>query len=131
MKETNRYADFWKRLLAHNIDLLPILFLFYVITIFFPSPEYDYLIVGSVYFGYYILFESSKLRATPGKLLIKIRIVNDDKSRSSIIQVTLRNLSKVLSLLICFGGFIMIFFDKKNRALHDYIGGTVVLFDEE
>ncbi|WP_420316589.1 RDD family protein [Ekhidna sp.] len=131
MNKTIKYADFWTRLLAHNIDLLPILMLFYAATWVIEPSRYDYLLLTSIYFGYYIIFESSKYRATPGKILTKIKIANSDYKKASLLKVVLRNISKFLSLLICFSGFVLIFFDGKRRALHDYIGGTLVLFDED
>lgn len=71
------------------------------------------------------------MQATPGKKWAKIHVGNAKNGSSNIIQSIIRNLSKIISLLLFFGGFIMIFFNTERRALHDYIGGTVVLFDED
>lgn len=131
MEGITKYAGFWPRLLAHNIDLLPILILFYGVSFIIPRSDYDYLIIGAIYFGYHILFEASNLHATPGKKWAKIHVSNAKNGSSNIMQSLIRNLSKILSLLLFFGGFIMIFFNTERRALHDYIGGTVVLFDED
>jgi len=130
LKATTKYAGFWPRLLAHNIDLLPILFLFYGVSFIVPRSHYDYLIIGAIYFGYHILFEASSMRGTPGKRWVKIHVTSVGGHSPQVIQSTIRNLSKLLSLLFFFGGFMMIFFNTERRALHDYIGGTVVLFDE-
>ena len=131
MERISKYAGFWPRLLAHNIDLLPILVLFYGVSFIVPRSDYDYLIISAIYFGYHILFEASSMQATPGKKWTKIHVINAKNGSSNIIQSIIRNLSKILSLLLFFGGFIMIFFNTERRALHDYIGGTVVLFDED
>lgn len=126
-----RYAGFWSRLLAHNIDLLPILILYYLISFIIPRSDYDYLFIAGIYFSYHILFELSPLQATPGKKWTKIKVVNDRGQRINIFQAVIRNTSKILSLVLLFGGFIAILFSSKRKGLHDYIGGTLVLFDEE
>jgi len=126
-----KYAQFWQRLLAHNIDLLPIIGLFYVATLLVPTPDHDYLLMGIIYMTYHIAFEISGWRATPGKRMTKIHVGFDQSKLPKFLSSSLRNLSKILSLIIFFGGFLLIIFDRRNRGLHDYIGGTLVLFDEE
>ena len=131
MKGITKYAGFWPRLLAHNIDLLPILLLFYGMSFLISNSDYDYLIISGIYFGYYIFFEASGMQATPGKRWANIHVDSLKPDSSRFIQSLIRNISKVLSLLLFFGGFVLIFFNSERRALHDYIGGTVVLFDED
>ena len=125
------YAGFWPRLLAHNIDLLPILVLSYLISPLIQSPNHDYLILGLVYFIYQIVFELSPMKATPGKRLAHLHAESTKKTSFPILAIVGRNLGKIPSLILFFGGFILIFFDPRRRGLHDYIGGTVVLFDED
>ena len=124
-----RYASFYQRLLAHNIDLVPILSLFYLITTLTNS-KFDIIIMGSIYTFYNIAFELSDLKATPGKRWNKIS-VESDSSRPQIWSIILRNFLKPLSLILFFSGFIMIFFNPKRQGLHDYIAGTIILFDQE
>ena len=131
MKGITKYAGFWPRLLAHNIDLLPILLLFYGMSFLISNSDYDYLIISGIYFGYHILFEASNMQATPGKKWAKIHVDVLKPNSPRIMRALIRNFSKILSLLLFFGGFILIFFNSERRALHDYIGGTVVLFDED
>ncbi|MEP5105710.1 MAG: RDD family protein [Ekhidna sp.] len=125
-----KYAGFWPRLLAHNIDLLPILLLFYLFSFIVPRTDFDYLMIGGIYFGYHILFEWM-WQATPGKRWAKIKVKTVQNSRVHFFQCVLRNLAKIISLIIFFGGFVMIFFNRQKRGLHDIIGGTLVLFDED
>ncbi len=132
MVELNhKYAGFWPRLLAHNVDLLPILLLYYLASLIIPKSNYDYLFITGIYFFYNILFEISPWSATPGKKWVKIRVASNDEKPLSFIQAVIRNFSKIISLLLLFGGFIAIIFTPKKKALHDYIGGTLVLFDED
>ncbi|MEQ9402827.1 MAG: RDD family protein [Cyclobacteriaceae bacterium] len=125
-----RYAGFSQRLLAHNIDLIPILLLLYGSSFVIPKLGYDWLIFLSIYLSYHIGFELSVWRATPGKKWAKIH-VEPEKKEEQIIQPILRNLTKILSLILFFGGFILIIFSERKKALHDYLAGTVVLFDED
>lgn len=124
------YPDFYKRLLAHNIDLLPVLGLFYL-TSQLASKEYDWILFIVIYMGYNSALEASKLQATLGKKWTKIKVVNEDGTKASFGKIILRNFLKILSLLLVFGGFFLIFFNKKRKALHDYITGTLVVFVEE
>lgn len=80
---------------------------------------------------YYIAFESSNWNATPGKRWSKLKVLGNEKSKPKFYQSALRNLFKIVSLLFFFGGFIMIIFTTKRQGLHDFIGGTMVLFDED
>jgi len=123
-----RYASFYQRLLAHNIDLVPVLGLFYLTT-FLTDLKSDMITMGGVYVLYNTFFELSGLSATPGKKWSKISVANDS-SRSRVLNVILRNFLKPLSLMLFFSGFVMIFFHSKRQGLHDYISGTIVLSDE-
>lgn len=73
----------------------------------------------------------STWKATPGKKWTKLQIVQADQKSPSWSSIILRNVSKLLSVLLLFGGIIMIQFNHKKRALHDYVGGTLVLFVED
>lgn len=131
MKGNNNYAGFWRRLLAHNIDLMPILLLFYGSSFIVPNTEFDFLLIAALYFAYHIFFEASPMQATPGKKWTKIKVTDKNRMHPTILQSIFRNLSKVLSLMLFFGGFLIIIWDSKSRGLHDYIGGTLVLFEED
>ena len=71
------------------------------------------------------------MQATPGKRWTKIKVTNKNQGPPGVGQSMVRNLSKILSLILFFGGFIVIIWDKRGRGLHDYIGGTLVLFEED
>lgn len=121
------YAGFWKRMLAHNIDLLPILGISYLISFFIPKTEYDMLFLGITYLAYHVLFEASEWQATPGKRWTGLSVVNKKGRHTHVFQAIIRNAAKPLSLLLFFLGFVMISFNPQRRALHDYIAGTLVL----
>ncbi|MEO9870406.1 RDD family protein [Ekhidna sp.] len=132
MEETKySYATFWQRLLAHNIDLLPILGIYYLISIIISYAGFDIIIMGSVYILYHALFEVSKWQATPGKKWARLKVSDENQNHIILFKSVIRNLTKILSLILFFGGFIMILFNKRRKGLHDYIGGTLVLFKED
>ncbi|WP_436515128.1 RDD family protein [Ekhidna sp. To15] len=126
-----KYAGFWPRLLAHNIDLLPLLLLYYLASLVIPRSNYDYLFIAGIYFSYHIFFELSSMQATPGKKWAKIKVTNNESGHATIAQAVIRNICKIFSLLFFFLGFIAILFNPKRKALHDYIGGTLVIFEED
>lgn len=125
-----KYAGFHQRLLAHNIDLLPILGLLYGVSFLVPKVGLDWLVFLIVYLGYHTCFELSSWRATPGKKWAKIRVAGD-KDDQIVTKLLIRNIARLLSLILFFGGYIMIIFNARRKGLHDYLAGTVVLFDED
>ncbi len=88
----------------------------------FPS----YLKLG-IHLIYWPLFESSALQATPGKLLLKMRVTDLAGQRISFARALLRNVAKVLSLLPLGFGFLMIGITLRNQCLHDKIAKTLVM----
>ena len=129
-EEIITYASFWQRLLAHNIDLILLLGLFYLYSLF-PYTGYDSIAFFLIYILYYSAFELSAWKATPGKKWMKLKVINQNNRFETFFAILLRNTCKILSLLIFFGGFAMINFNKQKKSLHDFIAGTVVEFEEE
>jgi uncharacterized RDD family membrane protein YckC len=122
------YADFYARMLAHNIDLVILLPFFYLIGWF---TENNYLLVlycGILYLVYHVFFEYSNWAGTPGKRSQKMRVTNYEGHLLKWHQVLLRNVTKFISILLLFVGIIMIALDAKRRGLHDKIARTVVIF---
>lgn len=75
---------------------------------------------------YYVLFLGWR-GATPGKMLLKIKVVRPDGSPISYGASFLRYIGVFISSIILMMGYIMAFFDKENRTLHDRIAGTRVI----
>ena len=78
---------------------------------------------------YFAGFESSRSQATPGKVLMGLRVTDMDGNKPTFARTTLRFFGKFISTLIIFIGFLMIGFTQKHQGLHDKIAGTVVLVD--
>ena len=77
---------------------------------------------------YFAGFESSKLQATPGKLVVGVRVTDAAGARIGIGRALGRTLGKVLSSIILTIGFIMAAFTDRKRALHDMLAGTLVSY---
>ena len=75
---------------------------------------------------YFAGFESSNWQATIGKRIFGIMVGKPDGSRLSMGNALLRVLGKWISGQILVIGYLMAFFTEKNRALHDYMAGTLV-----
>ena len=84
-----------------------------------------------VYFLYFSLFEASALQATPGKLLLKIRVHATNGGRLSYAQSFYRQLGKMNELVgIIFYviiNTISIIQREDQKCFHDIIGDSVVL----
>jgi uncharacterized RDD family membrane protein YckC len=81
-----------------------------------------------VLLGYYAGFESSRLQATPGKLLLRIKVAGVNGQPVSYARAAARNLAKVsfflFPLTIVFLGYALF---SKRRGLHDLFSGCKIL----
>jgi uncharacterized RDD family membrane protein YckC len=77
-------------------------------------------------FAYEVYFVG-RFGGTPGKLLLRMRIVRADFSRLTYPRAAIRFFGKLLSDLTMYVGYIMVGFDSQRRALHDYIADTRVI----
>ena len=118
------YAGFWKRAAAFIIDALVIwviMFILYAIRFF---PQILAIILGGFY---HAVFETSPLRATPGKALMKIAVLKTDGSPLTIKDSVLRYImSWVSGMFLCLGYFISLFTDQRP-TFHDMVASTVVV----
>lgn len=87
-----------------------------------------YLVYGLLYLIYEISFLSSKLSATPGKLVLGLEVVC--YNNSTFQKILIRSLLKItttliipLNLLI----FILTSFNKTKQSLHDKLSNTCVV----
>ena len=133
-----KYAGFWIRFAASFVDGV-IVFLMsipLIILAFFSmggevENSFSVNILSlMISWGYHILM-TDKYQATLGKRFVGIKVVKEDLGRASLGNLILRETAgKLLSQLILFIGYIMAAFTSRKRALHDIIGGTVVVFDD-
>lgn len=145
------YANFMRRLVAFILDYLLIsILLSILITLFMPAGfaiegpevvEYDmdyvrdlteaagpFMIVFYIaWWLYNALMHASSWQATLGKRAMSIIVTDLEGNRISFAKATLRFIGKLISTFIFFLGYLLAAFTSRRQALHDMIGGTVVL----
>ena len=82
-----------------------------------------------IFWGYYTLFEYLWSGQTPGKRLVKIRVLRLDGNPIGFVEAFLRNLVRPIDFLPSgYGlGLVVMFCNEKTRRLGDWAAGTVVV----
>jgi uncharacterized RDD family membrane protein YckC len=62
-----------------------------------------------------------------GKRIVGIEVVNIDGEPIGVVKSALREMAKLVSALPFALGYLMIFWDKKNRCLHDRLLTSLVV----
>ena len=87
-----------------------------------------YALVWALPFVFYgPIMESSSAQATVGKIAFGLIVTDTSYRRISFWRALGRHFAKILSTLPLYLGYVMVVFTPQQRALHDYIAGTVVL----
>ena len=123
------FAGFWLRLTAAIIDGL-ILFIPFALCVALAGSNNVWLgffLMWIVGFCYFAFLESSARRATYGKEVMGLLVINMDGSRLNFHQASIRYIGKLASLLLFYCGFIIIGFTDKKQGLHDMIAKTLVI----
>jgi uncharacterized RDD family membrane protein YckC len=79
---------------------------------------------------YFAFFESGEYQATPGKMLLKIKVVDMHFNRITFANASGRFFSKILSGMILFIGFLMVIWTPYKQGLHDQVARTFVIKKE-
>ena len=140
-------AGLGTRALAYLVDAF-VLFLFWVTVLFIVSlvrtegistndlyalqSVFQALLIFGIFavqWGYWVLFETLWSGRTPGKRLIKIRVVKLDGSPVGFADCSLRNLGRVADFLpILYAvGMTTMMANPRSRRLGDLLAGTVVV----
>jgi uncharacterized RDD family membrane protein YckC len=80
--------------------------------------------------GYFALFEILWKGQTPGKRLVKIRVIGNDGRPVQLYQATLRAVVRPIDDWL-FLGFFCVLFGKQEKRLGDWVGSTIVIQDEQ
>lgn len=136
-------AGFWIRLAAYLVDTVILSVIFFPLsfvlgTLIRPSPSSPGGVVTGAYLMFqlvfaaiglgYILYFWSRSGATPGKKLLRLKIVRTDGVQPMGIGTAgMRVLGYFVSSLILCIGFLMIGFSSDKRGLHDLIAKTRVI----
>jgi uncharacterized RDD family membrane protein YckC len=80
--------------------------------------------------GYFTLFWQAAGQ-TPGMRLMHVRVLPARGGRHlTVWRALVRTIGLALAILPCFLGFVPALFDRRRRALPDYLAGTVVVYDD-
>jgi uncharacterized RDD family membrane protein YckC len=80
--------------------------------------------------GYFVLFWQTAGQ-TPGMRLMHVRVLPGRLGdRLTVWGALVRTLGLALAIIPCFLGFVPALFDRRRRALPDYLAGTVVVYDD-
>src|SRR5215469_8109535 len=89
------------------------------------------LTVFAIYWGYFVLFETIWSGQTPGKRIMKLRVIREDGRPVRFFEVFVRNL---LRLFLDFMpppsyaiGVVSIILSSESKRIGDFVGGTVVI----
>jgi len=136
------FAGFWRRVAAFVLDEALIMFVSLQFRTHFIAdslphrPRQIQFFLGLAAFWpvvvlfrwcYFAAFESSPLRATPGKLAAGLYVTDTHGERLTFGRATGRYFAKILSALPLGVGFIMAGLTPKKQALHDLITECLVL----
>src|SRR3954447_16044608 len=84
-----------------------------------------------IYWGYFAGFEAIWKGQTPGKRVLKIRVIKNNGRPINIYEAIGRNLMRAIdSLPFLYGvGLITMALNRNNRRLGDFVAGTVVVHE--
>ncbi len=145
-----KLAGLGSRSAAHIIDwlILSIIYfsLFFIILLFekevvplFFKTASTYLIAVVIiisfllWWAYFVLFEYFAAGRTPGKMLLGIRVIQDNGQSITFLSALVRNLLRVIDILPTFYliGILMLFFHSKHKRLGDLTAGTIVVYERK
>lgn len=84
-----------------------------------------------LYWGYFALFEAYWNGQTPGKRVVKIRVIKDSGRQITLFEALARNLLRVIDMLPQFYliGVISMLCNRQHRRLGDFVAGTIVVHE--
>src|SRR5215510_577260 len=85
----------------------------------------------AIYWGYFVVFETFWSGQTPGKRIMRLRVIREDGRPVRFFEIFVRN---ILRLLIDFMplpsyavGVVSIIFSSRSKRVGDFVAGTVVV----
>ncbi|RJS91977.1 RDD family protein [Salinisphaera sp. Q1T1-3] len=134
------YPGFWRRASAGAIDAFVDVLIVLVLVSWRLAPPANPVLQAIllafnstiarlvVTASYEALFSASRLRATPGKWLLGMAVVDENGDRISIGQAYGRAFGKYVSGLLFGVGYFMIAVTRRRQGLHDKLAGTRVVY---
>jgi uncharacterized RDD family membrane protein YckC len=84
----------------------------------------------AIYWGYFVLFETFWNGQTPGKRIMKLRVVREDGRPIRFFEAFVRNLLRIIDISPPFSyaiGVATIIFSPRSKRVGDLVAGTVVV----
>lgn len=84
-----------------------------------------------LYWGYFTLFEAFWRGQTPGKHIMKLRVIKDAGRQITLFEAMSRNLLRIIDYLPFFylAGVITMLCTKRHQRLGDLVAGTIVVHE--
>ncbi len=129
------YASLGRRFAAKIVDLIVVgAILLFLESVFlkFNFADSNYIIfrvlfAAVIWLGYNTLLESSPFHATVGKMVLKLEVISVNGKEFTVLSALSRSIFVIVSVLPVGLGIWYISTDKKNRAWHDLIAGSLVI----
>jgi len=85
-----------------------------------------------LFWGYFALFEAFWNGQTPGKRLVKIRVIKDSGRQITLFEALARNLLRVVDMVppnFYLVGLISMLCNRQQKRLGDFVAGTIVVHE--
>lgn len=84
-----------------------------------------------LYWGYFTLFEAFWRGQTPGKYVMKLRVIKDSGRQITLFEAMSRNLLRIIDYLPAFylAGVIAMLSTKRHQRLGDLVAGAIVVHE--
>jgi uncharacterized RDD family membrane protein YckC len=147
-EEKNNYSNFLIRITAWLIDFTivfgSLIFIKLIpdgtnaITslLFYNKPIDDYILnywviqiamVVVVFWLYFALMESLSTQGTVGKMIVGIKVVNEEEEKLSFANSSGRFFLQLISLCLLGIGHIFVLFTERKRAVHDILSRSIII----
>ncbi len=136
------YAGFWVRVLAYLLDSILLITVQTTLSILInltigmlgiategdPAINTIIWLFGAVLSISYAVFFTGYCGQTPGKMVLRIKVIRTDGSPINYGRAALREvLGKFISSILLGIGYLMVAFDNRKQGLHDKIADTYVI----
>lgn len=132
------YATLDVRLLAAAIDYFFafVIYCFFALAILLKSSDqqeqwglllYGLILVPLFKFLLNVIGEGSTRNASPGKLLLQIKVTDTKGNPIGYGKALWRNIAKITCVLTLGIGYLAGFLDRKQQCFHDKLAGTLVI----
>jgi len=130
-----KYAQLGVRIIATFFDLIVVLTVLLIIETFLFKFNYNdkyimlyrFVIGAFIWIFYNAFFESSGYKATVGKILFHIQVIDMYGKRLSVLRALFRCVSKVISILPLGLGIWYISTNPRKQGWHDLLAGSYVI----